>query len=78
MRTPPIEARPLTTITGGQSFAELFFTDARVPRSSMLGPLHAGWSVAMTTLSFERAGVARLNRHWPTGSTSCWPTLGQR
>ena len=27
----------------------------------MLGPLHAGWSVAMTTLSFERAGVARLH-----------------
>ena len=59
LRTPGIEARPLTTITGGQSFAELFFTDARVPRSAMLGPLHAGWSVAMTTLSFERAGVAR-------------------
>ena len=60
LRTPGIEARPLTTITGGHAFAELFFTDARVPRSAMLGPLHAGWSVAMTTLSFERAGVARL------------------
>ena len=61
LRTPGIEARPLTTITGEQSFAELFFTEARVPRSAMLGPLHAGWSVAMTTLSFERAGVARLH-----------------
>jgi alkylation response protein AidB-like acyl-CoA dehydrogenase len=61
LRTPGIEARPLTTITGAQTFAELFFTDARVPRSAMLGPLHAGWSVAMTTLSFERAGVARLH-----------------
>jgi alkylation response protein AidB-like acyl-CoA dehydrogenase len=61
MRTPGIEARPLTTMTGGQTFAELFFTDARVPRSAMLGPLHGGWGVAMTTLSFERAGVARLH-----------------
>jgi alkylation response protein AidB-like acyl-CoA dehydrogenase len=61
LRTPGIEARPLTTITGGQSFAELFFTDTRIPRSAMLGPLHQGWSVAMTTLSFERAGVARLH-----------------
>jgi alkylation response protein AidB-like acyl-CoA dehydrogenase len=61
LRTPGIEARPLTTITGAQTFAELFFTDARIPRSAMLGPLHAGWSVAMTTLSFERAGVARLH-----------------
>ena len=61
LRTPGIEARPLTTMTGGQTFAELFFTDARVPRSAMLGPLHKGWSVAMTTLSNERAGVARLH-----------------
>jgi alkylation response protein AidB-like acyl-CoA dehydrogenase len=61
LRTPGIEARPLTTMTGGQTFAELFFTDARVPRSAMLGPLHGGWTVAMTTLSHERAGVARLH-----------------
>ena len=61
LRTPGIEARPLTTMTGGQTFAELFFTDARVPRSALLGPLHGGWTVAMTTLSHERAGVARLH-----------------
>ncbi len=61
MRTPGIEARPITTITGGQTFAELFFSDVHIPRSAMLGPLHQGWSVAMTTLSHERAGVARLH-----------------
>jgi alkylation response protein AidB-like acyl-CoA dehydrogenase len=61
MRTPGIDARPITTITGDHTFAELFFTDARVPRSSMLGPPHGGWGVAMTTLSYERAGVARLH-----------------
>ena len=61
LTTAGVEARPLTTITGGQSFAELFFSDVRVPRSAMLGSLHEGWSVAMTTLSFERAGVARLH-----------------
>ncbi len=61
LRTPGIEARPLKTITGDHSFAELFLTDVRVPRSAMLGELHRGWSVAMTTLSFERAGVARLH-----------------
>ncbi len=43
LRTPGIEARPLTTMTGDQTFAELFFTDARVPRTAMLGPLHGGW-----------------------------------
>jgi alkylation response protein AidB-like acyl-CoA dehydrogenase len=61
MQTPGVEARPITTITGSQTFAELFFTDARIPADAMLGPLHGGWSVAMTTLSFERAGVARLH-----------------
>ncbi len=59
--TPGVEVRPLKTITGDEPFAELFFSDARVPVSSILGPLDQGWMVAMTTLSFERAGVARLH-----------------
>ncbi len=61
LRTAGVEARPLKTMTGGEVFAELFFHEARVPRSALLGPLHEGWSVAMTTLSYERAGVARLH-----------------
>lgn len=61
LRTPGIEVRPLTTITGEQSFSELFLTDVRVPATALLGPLHQGWRVAMTTLSHERAGVARLH-----------------
>ncbi len=61
LSTPGIEVRPLRTITGDEPFAELFFTDARVPASTLLGPLHGGWTVAMTTLSYERAGVARLH-----------------
>src|SRR5271155_2019653 len=61
LRSPGIEIRPVRTITGEQPFSELFFTDARVPRDALLGPLHQGWQVAMTTLSFERAGVARLH-----------------
>ena len=61
LRSPGIEIRPVTTIAGELSFSELFFTDARVPRSALLGPQDQGWRVAMTTLSFERAGVARLH-----------------
>ena len=60
MRTPGIEARPITTMAGDHSFAELFFTDARVPVTAMLGSLNEGWSVATRTLSNERAGVASL------------------
>ena len=60
MRTPGIEARPITTMAGDASFSELFFTDVRVPASAMLGELNEGWSVATRTLSNERAGVASL------------------
>jgi hypothetical protein len=61
LRTPGVDIRPVRTITGEQPFSELFFADVRVPRDALLGPLHQGWQVAMTTLSFERAGVARLH-----------------
>ena len=61
MRTPGIEVRPLRTMAGDVMFSEIFFTDVRVPVESLLGPLNGGWKVAMTTLSYERAGVAKLH-----------------
>ena len=61
LRTPGIEIRPVQTITGDRTFSELFFTDVHIPASSALGPIDGGWTVAMTTLSFERAGVARFH-----------------
>jgi alkylation response protein AidB-like acyl-CoA dehydrogenase len=61
MRLPGIEARPLRTMMGDTPFAELFFTDVRIPVSAMLGPVNQGWKVAMTTLSHERAGVAKFH-----------------
>jgi alkylation response protein AidB-like acyl-CoA dehydrogenase len=60
MRLPGIEVRPLVTLNGDSDFAEVFFHDVRVPADALLGPLNAGWQVATTTLSHERAGAARL------------------
>ena len=60
MRTPGIEARPITTMAGDHSFAELFLTDVRVPCAAVLGDVDEGWHVATRTLSNERAGVAGL------------------
>jgi alkylation response protein AidB-like acyl-CoA dehydrogenase len=60
MTTAGIEARPITTMAGDESFAELFFTDVRVPVAAVLGSVDEGWSVATRTLSNERAGVANL------------------
>jgi len=61
MSTPGIEVRPLITITGEHDFNEVFFDDARVPADAILGPVDEGWRVAMTTLTHERGGVARLH-----------------
>lgn len=60
MDSPGIEVRPLVSITGGTEFNEIFFTDVRVPKSALLGPINEGWRVAMTTLTYERGGVANL------------------
>ncbi len=60
MRTPGVEARPIVTMAGDHSFSELFFSDARVPVSALLGAANDGWTVATSTLSNERAGVASL------------------
>ncbi|MCU0310856.1 MAG: acyl-CoA dehydrogenase family protein [Acidimicrobiales bacterium] len=60
MRTPGIEARPIVTMAGTTEFSELFFTDARIPVSALLGEVDGGWAVATNTLSNERAGVASM------------------
>ena len=58
---PGIERRPLRQITGETDFAELFFTDVRVPASYLLGAENEGWLVTMTTLSHERTGVVTMS-----------------
>jgi alkylation response protein AidB-like acyl-CoA dehydrogenase len=54
MHSPGVEVRPLKQITGDPEFNEIFFTDVRVPRDSILGQPGEGWNVAMTTLLHER------------------------
>jgi hypothetical protein len=61
MSSPGIEVRALRTMAGDHQFAEVFFADVEVPANQLLGELNQGWSVAMTTLSYERAGVARFH-----------------
>ncbi len=54
MSSPGIEVRPLQQMTGGASFSEVFFDDVELPADAILGEVGGGWSVAMTTLGFER------------------------
>lgn len=53
-----IELRPLRQITGNSGFTETFLTEARAPVFNVIGGLHNGWRVTMTTLGNERGGNA--------------------
>ena len=57
MATAGIEVRPLRHITGAPEFAEVFFTDVRVPVSNVLGAVDGGWRVTMGSLAHERGGL---------------------
>jgi alkylation response protein AidB-like acyl-CoA dehydrogenase len=53
-----IELRPIKQITGSAHFTETFLTEARAPVANVIGGLHNGWRVTMTTLGNERGGNA--------------------
>ncbi|GAB2982073.1 acyl-CoA dehydrogenase family protein [Amycolatopsis acidiphila] len=57
MRAPGIEVRPLRTPARDRHFAEVFYDDVRIPLSNVVGALDQGWSVAMSTLGFERGSA---------------------
>lgn len=55
--TPGITIRPIEDIRGSAPFAEIFFDDARIPVEHRVGEENRGWYAAMTTLTYERAGI---------------------
>ena len=55
--SPGLTIRPIEDIRGDAPFAEMFFDNVRVPVANRVGDENRGWYVAMTALSFERAGI---------------------
>ena len=56
--TPGIEMRPIRVIEGGYEVNEVFFTDARVPVSNLVGEENQGWTIAKYLLTHERTNIA--------------------
>jgi alkylation response protein AidB-like acyl-CoA dehydrogenase len=57
MKSPGIDVRPITQITGVQHFNETFLTDVRIPHTNIIGEINAGWKGAQTTLLNERSHI---------------------
>jgi alkylation response protein AidB-like acyl-CoA dehydrogenase len=55
--TPGVERRPFAELSDPEycDFNEVFFTDVRVPRENLMGPLHGGWPITQGSLAHERA-----------------------
>jgi alkylation response protein AidB-like acyl-CoA dehydrogenase len=58
MKAPGVEVRPILLINGTSPFCETFFTDVKVPKSQLFGPLNGGWTVAKRLMQFERSSIA--------------------
>ncbi len=56
MRTPGVETRPIKLIAGSSPFCETFFTDVKIPKENLVGPLNGGWTIGKRLLQHERSG----------------------
>ena len=57
MKAPGVTVKPLRQITGGSSFNEVFFDDARIPADNLVGEMNEGWRAAITMLMNERVAI---------------------
>ncbi len=58
MKDPGVEVRPIKLIAGASPFCETFFTDVKVPKENLVGPLNGGWNIAKRLLQHERSGIS--------------------
>jgi alkylation response protein AidB-like acyl-CoA dehydrogenase len=58
MKAPGVEVRPIKLINGTSPFCETFFTEVKVPKDQLFGPLNGGWTVAKRLLQFERDNIS--------------------
>ena len=69
MDAPGVDIRPITEMTGSQTFNEVFLTDVRLPADSVVGEVDHGWELAKVTLGNERVSLSSGGALWGMGPT---------
>jgi len=58
MKSPGVEVKPITLISGQSPFNEVFFTDVVIPKENLVGEKNLGWNIGKLLLLHERQGIA--------------------
>lgn len=75
MKSPGVEVRPIQLISGNSPFCETFFTDVKVPKDQLMGPLNGGWTIAKRLLQFERNALSNAGGGTGGGTQRMVPEL---
>ncbi|MFC3071076.1 acyl-CoA dehydrogenase family protein [Phenylobacterium soli] len=75
MKAQGVEVRPIKLINGTSPFCETFFTNVKVPKDQLFGPLNGGWTVAKRLMQFERDSIAGSLGGGNIGQTVAMPTI---
>lgn len=57
---PGVTVRPITDLSGGSHFCEVFFDNVLLPGDALIGEEGKGWEQVTAELAFERSGPERL------------------
>lgn len=60
MKSEGLEVRPIENMAGDRHFAEIFFTDMKVPVENRLGKEGEGWMVTVSALANERSSIGEV------------------
>jgi alkylation response protein AidB-like acyl-CoA dehydrogenase len=62
MHSEGVSTKPIEMLNGDAEFNEVFVYNVRVPLANVLGDVNGGWTLAMDSLAWERAGYAIRRR----------------
>jgi alkylation response protein AidB-like acyl-CoA dehydrogenase len=62
MDSPGVEVKPIENMAGDRHFAEVFFTDVKVPLENRLGDEGDGWKVTVSALANERSSIGEVTQ----------------